>query len=180
MQFHFPTLSVLATAALFLFSLLINELIFGYLEFTRGVNWIYLPAGVRLLCLLLFGGWGAIGILLVSWITSFLYYFPEPEQFLRPFGGGIISAFAPYLIYKLAQFRFGLTASLSNLTSNRLLGCIFAYAFAGSFLHHVFFFALGTDENILISFFAMFIGDLTGTLLVVYIFKAFLVWWKPN
>jgi hypothetical protein len=44
----------------------INEWLFTPFEFARGINWIYLPAGVRLLCTLLFAAAGAIGLLLVS------------------------------------------------------------------------------------------------------------------
>ena len=46
---------VLATTFLFLASLAINEWVFTNLEFMRGVNWVYLPAGVRLVATLLFG-----------------------------------------------------------------------------------------------------------------------------
>lgn len=180
MQFFLPLFSIVATFVLFLCSLLLNELIFTKSEFVRGINWIYLPAGMRLLCLLIFGGWGAIGILLASWVVGFTYYFPEPEHFSRAFVGGIISAVAPYLVYKLAQYQFGLASSLANLTARRLLICILAYAFAGPFFYHLFFVIQGTTDKLLISFMAMFMGDLLGTLIIVYAFKIILFWWAPD
>lgn len=57
---------MLITITLFLFMLVLNEWLFSSLEFVRGVNWIYLPAGVRLLCTLLFAEAGAAGLLIVS------------------------------------------------------------------------------------------------------------------
>ena len=55
---------VAGSAVLFLVVFIANEMVFNsaHFEFVRGVNWIYLPAGMRLLCTLLFGGEGAIGI----------------------------------------------------------------------------------------------------------------------
>lgn len=56
---------VLTTMAFFVVGLVVNELVFNHFEFTRGVNWIYLPAGIRLLATLLFAEAGALGLLLV-------------------------------------------------------------------------------------------------------------------
>lgn len=97
---------VLATIVLFLLTLAINEWLFRYAEFVPGINWIYLPAGIRLLSTLLFGGAGAIGLLIVSWLVSFFYFFPD--DFMRAFVGGIVATIAPYGVYKLAQHAFGL------------------------------------------------------------------------
>ena len=45
---------VACTATLFLATILLNEMLFTRLEFVPGINIIYLPAGVRLLSVLLF------------------------------------------------------------------------------------------------------------------------------
>ena len=57
---------IIATMVMFSAALLINELLFKRLEFAEGINWIYLPAGVRLLATLLFAEAGAIGLLAIS------------------------------------------------------------------------------------------------------------------
>ena len=67
-----------------------NEWLFTRLEFVPGINWIYLPAGMRLLCVLLFGNAGAIGLLLVSWLVCFFYFFPD--DYLRSFMGGVLAS----------------------------------------------------------------------------------------
>jgi hypothetical protein len=160
---------VLTTIVLFLLTLAINEWLFKYSEFVPGINWIYLPAGIRLLSTLLFGGAGAIGLLIVSWLVSFLYFFPD--DFMRAFVGGIVATIAPYGVYKLAQYVFGLHASLANLTPGRLLVCIVACSFASPLLHHLWFALHGDRQPLLDGFLVMFVGDLNGTLLVVYAVK---------
>lgn len=162
---------VLATIALFCAVLAVNEWLFRWLEFAPGINFVYLPAGVRLLCTLLFAEAGAVGLLLVSWAVSFWLFFPG--QFARPFAGGIIAAVAPYLVYLLARWRYGLHASLANLTPQRLLVLVFAYSLASPLLHHVYF-AWEGQADLARGFLAMFIGDLTGTLIVIYGIKGLL------
>lgn len=162
---------VLATMVLFAAMLALNEWLFRRLEFAPGINFVYLPAGMRLLCTLLFGEAGAVGLLLVSWAVSFLMFFPG--QFARPFWGGIIAAVAPYAVYRLACWHYGLHASLANLTPRRLLVLIFAYSVASPLLHHVYFAATGQGD-LLRGFAAMAVGDLTGTLIVIYGIKGLL------
>jgi hypothetical protein len=96
-QLRLNLFMVAATMILFAIALAINEAFFTKLEFAAGINWIYLPAGVRLLCTLLFGEAGAIGLLLISWAVCFFYFFPNDP--IRSFAGGILASAAPYLVY---------------------------------------------------------------------------------
>lgn len=169
---------VLITIVLFLLMLAMNEWLFKHAEFVPGINWVYLPAGIRLLCTLLFGGAGAIGLLIVSWLVSFFYFFPD--DFLRAFVGGIVATIAPYGVYKLAQHAFGLQGSLANLTSGRLLICIVASSVASPLLHHLWFALHGAPQPLLSGFLVMFVGDLNGTLLVVYAVKVGLYCFSPS
>jgi hypothetical protein len=84
---------VTATIVLFLAALWLNDWLFLRLEFTAGINWVYLPAGMRLICTLLFAEAGAVGLLLVSWFVSHVYFFPDDPQ--RAFMGGILATVAP-------------------------------------------------------------------------------------
>jgi hypothetical protein len=170
-NFRLQSAMVLATMVLFGAMLAINEWLFRRLEFAPGINLVYLPAGMRLLCTLLFAEAGAIGLLLVSWYVSFSLFFPG--QFERPFWGGILATLAPYLVYRGARGLYGLDASLINLTPQRLLVLALAYSIASPLLHHVYF-ALHGQEQLVSGFLAMFVGDLTGTLIVIYTIKGLL------
>jgi hypothetical protein len=168
-QLRLQALMVAATMVLFVAMLAINEWLFTRFEFARGINWIYLPAGIRLLSTLLFAEAGALGLLLVSWLVCFFYFFPDDP--VRSFAGGILAALGPYLVYRGAQHRYGLHASLATLTPKRLLILIVAYSVASPLLMHLWF-ALQGKEGLLQGFLVMFIGDLSGTLLVIYTAKA--------
>lgn len=149
----------------------LNEPLFKNTEFLRGIGWIYLPAGTRLLCTLLFGSAGALGLLVSGWIACMVYYFPG--DLLRSTMGAFFGAAGPYLVYLIARRRHGLRASLTNLTPKTLLACAVGCALASPLLHH-FWFALRGDANIVSGFVVMFIGDLAGTLIVIYTAKAML------
>ncbi|MDQ9172186.1 hypothetical protein Q8A64_17380 [Oxalobacteraceae bacterium R-40] len=162
----------IVSAILFLLVSLLNELVFhsATYEFVRGMNWIYLPAGVRLLCTLLFGGAGAVGIFISSWVMSIEYFFPNDP--MRAFGASIASALAPYLIYKAAQQIYGLQASLTNLNAKRLLLFALACSIANPVLHNVWLFFI--SQNVGMGFFVMIFGDLLGTLTILYAVKLIL------
>jgi hypothetical protein len=84
-------ISALAYAFLFFTnSWLTNDLVFSL-----GVNWIYLPAGLRLLLTLIFGLPAAIGIAIASFLIS--YYGEFPNDLTLCIGVGLVSGFAPYL-----------------------------------------------------------------------------------
>lgn len=170
-QFRLNTLMVLCTVLLFSAMLVLNE-VFRPLEFAPGINWVYLPAGMRLLCTLLFGGAGAVGLLIVSWGVNFLYFFPDDG--LRAFMGGILSTVAPYMVYLMAQRAYGLKASLANLTPRRLLVCCLAYSVASPALLHLWFWLHGDDVDLARGLCVMIAGDLIGTIIVVYAAKALL------
>lgn len=171
LQLRFQALMVITTMVLFIAMLALNEWLWMRLEFVRGINWIYLPAGVRLLSTLLFAEAGAMGLLLVSWLVSYFYFFPD--DLLRSIAGGILASLAPYSIYRGAQRRYGLHASLANLTPRRLLVLVVAYSVASPLLHCIWF-ALQGKDDLLQGLVVMFIGDLSGTLLVIYAVKAVL------
>lgn len=164
-------LQVLATIVLFTGMLVLNELLFKRLEFAPGINWVYLPAGMRLLCTLLFAEAGAVGLLIVSWGVSFLVFFPG--NFDRAFMGGILATAAPYLVYRAAHHLYGLQGTLRNLTPGRLLVLSLAYSVASPLFHHLWF-AWRGEPDLLRGFAVMFVGDLAGTLVVLYGLKGLL------
>ena len=164
--------SITGTLMAFLVSLWINQEVFAYTSFVRGVNWIYLPSGVRLLGTLLLGFDGAIGLLLAGLITDFLYWFPHDP--VRAIAGAFLGSLAPYLVYRLALEYYDLRASLTNLTPKRLLVLAVAYSIANPLFHHVWFALTGATKNWFDSFFTMFVGDLTGALIILYAMKGIL------
>ena len=167
----------IATALLFVLALVLNEWIFGSLQFVRGVHWIYMPAGVRVLCTLLFAEAGAVGLLIVSLLACIYYFFPD--DLMRGLYGGIAAALAPYAVYRMARRWMGLGKSLANLTAPRLLLLSVLYALGNALLHQAGALLLGRGMH-LDRVFVMLVGDLTGTLIVLYVAKALLMLWPAR
>jgi len=155
---------VAGTATLFLATILLNEILFTRLEFAPGINMIYLPAGVRLLSVLLFAEAGAIGLLLASWYVCFFHFFPDDP--LRSSVGGFLSALAPYLAYR-ALLASGIGASLRGMSGQRLFCFALLFSVMSPAMHHAWFALMG-DQDLWRGFIVMFTGDLTGTLIVLY------------
>lgn len=164
--------SITGTLIAFLVSLWINQEVFTHTSFVRGINWIFLPSGVRLLSTLLVGFDGFVGLLAGGLLMDFFYWFPHDP--VRAIAGAILGSLAPYLVYRLALERYELKASLTNLTPKRLLVLGVAYSVANPLLHHIWFALRGNTQNITESFFMMFVGDLTGALIMLYTMKGIL------
>ena len=164
--------SITGTLIAFLVSLWINQEVFTHTSFVRGINWIFLPSGVRLLSTLLVGFDGFLGLLVGGLLMDFFYWFPHDP--VRSIAGAILGSLAPYLVYRLALERYDLKASLTNLTPKRLLVLAVAYSVANPLLHHIWFALQGDTHNIVESFFMMFAGDLSGALIMLYIVKGIL------
>jgi hypothetical protein len=162
---------ILATLLLHGTMMVLNEVFFRRAEFLQGIGWIYIPAGTRLLCTLLFGGAGSIGLLISGWVATYWYYFPGDA--VRATTGTIAATLGPYLVYYIARREYGLDASLTNLTPKRLLLCAAGCSLASPALHHIWF-ALHGEQHLLPGFFVMCIGDFAGTLIVLYAAKGVL------
>jgi hypothetical protein len=157
-----------AMAYTFLFYLnawLTNALVFGL-----GVNWIYLPAGLRLFLTLIFGFPGAIGIAAASFLIS--YFGDFPHDLTVCVGVGLISGFAPYLARQFVFSNLRLESDLSNLNFPKLIACILIYSLLSAGLHQ-WWFATMTLENTgsVNHFLVMFIGDVLGSLLLISLIK---------
>ena len=160
--------AISAIAYAFLFYLngwLTNTLVFGL-----GVNWIYLPAGLRLFLTLIFGLPGAIGIATASFLIS--YYGDFPHDLTVCIGVGLISGFAPYLARYFVFSNLRLEPDLSNLNFPKLIACILIYSVLSAGLHQWWFLTMNLDNAGSINhFLVMFLGDVLGSLLLISLIK---------
>ncbi len=164
--------SIVGSVVFYLVLARLQDWVFPNVEFVRGVGWIYLPAGARLLCPLLLGLPGAVGVLLGSWCESFFNLYPDDP--VRSFVGGISSALAPYLVYLFALRVLGMQASLANLTSRRLLLLVPLFGVASPLMHHLWFWIHGDQVDLAQGFAVMAAGDMLGALVVLYALKGML------
>lgn len=155
----------------------VNEIAFIRFEQSTGINWVFLPAGVRLLATLLFGFTGFAGLLLASVYLNFNHFVFQDD--VRALSGAVAAAIGPYCAYLFAKHWFDLGPRLKNLTMQRLLFTGVLCGIMSPVCHHAFIWvATGLiDWTALI---AMISGDITGILIVLYISKSMIKLTDPR
>ena len=167
--------SVLAYSGLFY----INDWLTTHLTYGLGVNWIYLPAGLRLFLTLIFGLSGAVGIAIASFVICFFGQFPL--DLTTYIGIGLISGFAPYIARLFVMSNISISSDLSNLSLQKLVICILIYAALSSGLHQWWFAVRGLDEaGTLNHFLVMLIGDVLGAVILIGLVKYGLNLMRPS
>ena len=159
--------AVCAVAYVVLFEL--NRLVFA-VEYSWGVNYIFLPAGARLFAVLLLGVWGAIGITLGS--IYLVLQMGSPAGLLGVVLVGVISGFSPWLARQLAQCALRIDTDPRRLTAASLFKLSLLFALVSALLHQLWFFSVGQSPSLLQGFAVMAVGDLVGTLIFLYAVKA--------
>ncbi len=163
-------LSIAASAVLYFGFYQLNAHLFSAFQLHAGASWIFLPAGLRLICTLVLGGEGAIGLLLASLLIVWLGF---PVDLLTGIVAAALSAAAPYLTYRGALLA-GLPATLERLTAGGLGVLAVAYALMNATLHSLWYQLRGIHPSFLDGWITMFVGDLVCTLIVVYALKLLL------
>ena len=146
-----------------------NDWITETVKYDLGVSWIYLPAGLRLLLILIFGLAGAIGIASASFAITYFGVFPP--DLITCIGIGLISGSAPLLAKWLIVSGTPINNDLSNLSIQKLILCIIVYALMSSGLHQYWFELRDLESGSLDHFLVMFVGDIAGSILLIAIIK---------
>lgn len=162
--------ALLISALAYTFLFYVNQWLTSELVFSLGVNWIYLPAGLRLFLTLIFGLPGALGIALASFLIS--YHGDFPQNLVVCLGIGLVSGFAPYLARFFVLSNARLASDLSDLNFQKLIFCILIYAFLSAGLHQWWFSTMALDNAGGVNHLSvMFIGDILGSLLLISLIK---------
>ena len=164
--FHEAKLLALLTLGYGLFYFA-NNLSTDFLYLTPGAHLVHLPSGIKILMTLVAGPIGALAIFIVSSIWGLL--FPFPGQLGLVFFLSVGSAGVPLLVCKICSDKFRLDGELSNLTLKSLLAISFSYAVLNSLVTQSILFIADDSLNLWGGIGVMFLGDLTGILLVVAI-----------
>jgi hypothetical protein len=158
-------ISALLYSALFFF----NDWITETVKYDLGVSWIYLPAGLRLFLILIFGLAGAIGIAIASFAIS--YYGVFPPDLITCIGIGLISGFAPLFAKWVVVSNTYISNDLSNLSMQKILLCVVIYALMSSGFHQYWFVLRDLESGSINHFLVMFAGDVAGSILLIALIK---------
>jgi hypothetical protein len=158
-------ISTLLYSTLFFF----NDWLTETVKYDLGVSWIYLPAGLRLFLILIFGLSGAIGIAAASFAISYFWAFPA--DLVTCIGIGLISGFAPLLAKWVVVSNIPINNDLSNLSLQKIIFCVVVYALMSAGLHQYWFVLRGLESGSLDHFLVMFVGDIAGSILLITLIK---------
>jgi hypothetical protein len=156
---------VLVCAVIYFFAFQLNDFLFGDLQFSAGVNWVFIPSGLRLLLVLVLSQLGAIGIALASCAISYLH--GSPDSHLFNLVTGVISGATPLIARYVALHTLKLNVDLSGLTGQNLFKASLLFALISAFTHQIWFVWQGATTDFIASALVMAIGDWLGTVLVL-------------
>jgi len=163
----------LISAGLYVGFFHLNGLFFSVLEHSEGVNWLFLPAGFRVLLVLGMGLAGCMGILLgnIYLDQAHLHHGHVALTLLT----GLVSGFTPFFVLQAMKRWHGVHANLQNLNHQQLLNFTLLYAAANAALHQLLWLLIPVHEHSLwVEIWPMFVGDVLGALIMLYAFKGLL------
>ncbi len=161
-SFIFKAIGV-AIAWTLLFKL--NMWVFKSLEVNQFVSWIFLPAFIRILSVLLFGWAAVVGLIVGAIITSN----PTDAYHTTPYVLAMISGVGPMIAVRFCEYVLKLPPTLIGIRPSHL----FIFALTGAFVNvsiNGYYFAinqLSADPITCLS--PMFIGDMLGSVIMLYI-----------
>ena len=160
-------LLVLFCALAYFYAFKLNVYWFDWIEFSHGVNWIYIPSGLRLLFVLIVARLGGIGVALSSIAVNYSYGNSDAHVF--NIVTGVISGASPCIARYLAIQQLNLDALLVNLTARDFLKISVLFALVNALLHQLWYFWMEKTQDFFASTLAMSVGDWFGTVLVLAI-----------
>ncbi len=162
---------MLGVAALWVCLYWLNDWAFHFLEKTQAANWIFLPAGLRLIAVLVWGLPGALGLWIGAIVTSSQVFGSwTPAVFIA----APMSALAPLLAVGLMREPLALRPDLGGLSVHSLAQLAVANATCSALLHSLVFLGLADPRANAADILTMLIGDLVGTIIVLYAMKLLL------
>ena len=153
----------------------------SYLENSPNIAWLFLPAGVRLILIMVFEEKSLLGLFLGSMTTGWIFNDLNLSPWLISLIS-LIATLAPYLAYRIVKrYQFELRGDLGRLNLDTIASLALGVGLLSTLGHHLVF---RLNEGIfgvqgLGSVMTFFAGDLIGTLVIlVLVFVAFRLWHK--
>lgn len=150
--------------------------IFDFTNLPTGITLVYIPAGIRLLILLVSGIWGALGIVL-AFPFVLIQVFPDatwPEVVAY----SAIAGFVPYATLQGFAGIAGISRDLGTLRSVHLPLLAAAVSITAALANSVALVAFDrfTADNFLTDVTAMAVGDFLGCFAVVVLARLAIAW----
>lgn len=158
-------LAATAVTAVWVVLYLFNTWLFAAFAKSASISWIFLPAAVRMLSVMLLGWPGVLGLFAGSMIVcQWVLGLETGDSVAR----SALSAIGPMLAYLCCRRWLGIADDLRGLRGRQLLVFAFAGAIFNSLPNNLYFYWIGLAETPFEGVVPMFVGDMVGTLLTLY------------
>ena len=162
-------INVITLVSFFVF-FLINQSVFEIFSVSENINWIFLPAGLRLFFILVYRHRVLVGLFL----GSLLAVVHLTQETLSPFTLclALASTLNPLIaLYAVEKWTTHFNLALQNLTLEAIMSLAIIQAFFCTTLHHLIFLGFGKtlQENFLGELLTMFFGDLFGIIVMLVV-----------
>lgn len=156
---------------LYLFGFWLQSVIFQFTEHLPGINWFYLPAGLRVVLVFVMGLPAAFGIGTASLLID-VYYYPEFSS-SKLLLTAIASGFSPWVVlFFLRRLKAGWGPGMDGLRWSDLMTYALLYSMANAVLHQVMWAYSGDQGHIWwIDLWPMFVGDLLGAIALLSLMR---------
>lgn len=170
-QFKTKVIIAVCIAILWCLVYCLNDWLFSNFVFVQNaINWVFLPAAVRVLAVLLAGWVGVFGLFFGSIVTSTLVSFEDPM--VTPILVlATISSMTPMLGLLVCTRGLKINNNLQGLSASNLLLICATIALLSVLAHNLAYYYFGHTVNILGGIVPMFVGDFLGMLIVLYVVK---------
>ena len=144
----------------------LNAIFFESIGFSHHISWIFLPAAIRMISVMLLDWTGAAGLFVGALITNA----PLVEQNLsEAIALSGLSALGPVLAFTFCTRWLRISANLSGLGLRQLILFGLVGALCNVIPHNIYFYMADRMCSPLDSVVPMFVGDLIGTVIVLYV-----------
>jgi hypothetical protein len=143
----------------------LNAWIFAAFAWAQGIAWIFLPAAVRVLAVLVCGRWAVLGLFAGALLTSDAVYVDNAAAAVL---GAALTAVGPWLAIELFRLATRMPLDLRGLTPWHLLALSVLSALCNVLPHNLFFWLAGIRADPWSGLVPMFAGDLAGIFIVLY------------
>jgi hypothetical protein len=144
----------------------LNDWIFASIEVSSFVCWIFLPAAIRLLTVLVMGPAAAAGLMLGTFLTSNPIY---GFNFIENASFSVLSGAGPLIAVAVCIRMLRLPNDLAGLSPLHLLVFSLIGAVCNVIPHTLLLLALGKIKDPYANAIPMFVGDITGTWIVLHL-----------
>ena len=164
MRFFYYVVGIALTWVL-LFSF--NNFAFSHFAHSAYANWIFLPAGVRLVAILLFDSIAILGLFVGSIITSDFTHLNLTNVIVI----SAISAINPFIALNISKYFLKINSQLINLQPSQLLILCSISALFNGLAHTIYLNFSNLENAVLANLITMMVGDFLGCLIILYVFS---------